>query len=288
MKLPKVTSANYRSKEVNQTFYNYSQIKTAIYCMAGWKAERDGEWISRANHEALNHGTYIDLALLEDGVTHQRWCMDHKDVVYNKGSVKAGKNYKIIAIDEAIERARNDEEFMDKFDGNNQAILFFEDFHGFPFRCKLDDLALSKARISDLKSCRDIDGVQYSKKLGRRAHWIEDYGYVLQAALYQDAVYQKYQVLCKYYIGAMEKTYPFRRRVFHLTEDTPGYDTIHWQDVFSHYIQLAVETMGLMHQARDTNAKDLPRCEQCEYCWSTRKETETVPFRYDSRILNRG
>lgn len=289
--LPKVTTANYYDYEINQAYFSCSQIKKAMKCLAGWKAERDLEFIDKKKEgaEDLNFGQYVDNAHLESEVVQTKWMLDHTKQVYNYGKKENGKKTAYKNLDEAVALSRKDANFMDSISGKHQIILTFDDFFGFPYRCRLDDLNIERALATDLKTCKDVNDMVWDDIRKCKVHWIQYWGYDIQAALYRAAIYQKYQVNVRYIIAAMEKVFPFKRKLYELTMDgitmrDPDM-TVPWKDVLSDRLAEAVATMQIMWDARNTPHFELERCGHCNYCWYTNQCGDPAPVKYDVRAM---
>lgn len=287
--LPKVTQANYFDPKINKAYFSCSQIKKAARCLAHWKAERDLEFHKPQDPLALILGSYADNALTEDGVTFERYIRDNEDRIFCRGIRAKGKLKAFKDLDASIDHVRQSPGWMEYLDGKTQIIITFEDFLGHPFRCKLDILNSERAFICDLKTTKGIEETFYVPHLNARLPWIQVFGYEMQAALYREAVFQKYQFIPDYYIAAMEKKWPFNHDVFDLItppEAEDGEPLVKAEDLFPQRLAEAKAVMDRMADAIDTPHYELPRCGKCDYCILNKTVMSPRPVRYDVRGLD--
>lgn len=195
-----LTPKNYYSPEANKLYLSNSSFKSLYgYPGSPWPCESAALYGPSESSEALLVGGYVDAAFESDTAL-----AEFKE--HNKMGLmlKSGKGYYkfVTDADIAIARARQDPVFMSYLDGNHQTVLTGE-IAGHPFRIKMDDYKPGE-RITDLKYVKSA-GDAYNEHLKRRVTFIEDYGYDIQGAIYQEIEYQNSGQRLPFYIAYITK-----------------------------------------------------------------------------------
>jgi len=276
-----VTNDNYFSREVEQAYFTNSQIKAFLKCPAQWQAKRTGiiEEPPQDYKSPLFQGSYVDMALTEPE-NFEEWCEDNKDIIFGKG----GKKYAaFLTLDDAVKRVKKDKFFMSHLQGQKQTIITLEDFHGHPFKCKLDDLNFDECALTDLKTTgEEMDGdkwMQCSEGTFAKVHWIAFWKYPMQLGLYREAVFAKWSFRPHPYIAAMTKKDPVNFEVFDLMSN-PGDDMIIQSEA-----QRGIEAMDEMAKYVGYSPEELDHCGKCAYCISTKILDDYKTFEYDPKML---
>lgn len=195
-----LTPENYYSKEANQLFLSNSQFK-AMYGYPGspYACESSAMFAPRTETEALLVGSYVDAAFESDQALAE--FKERRNDALMQKSKKA--YYKFVTdADKAIARARLDPVFMSYLDGSHQTVLTGE-IAGHAFRIKMDAYKPG-VRITDLKYVKSSSD-SYNEFLKRRVTFIEDYGYHIQGAIYQEIEYQNSGTRLPFYIAYITK-----------------------------------------------------------------------------------
>ena len=280
MKASDVNAENYYGREANYAFLSNSQRKKFEECPAQWLATILGQWEDLSEKMALFEGQYLDVALTESSVRFARWCEKNSNRIYGRNGKKL-KNF--IYLDMAIETVRNEPLLMEYLTGQAQTIIALEDFHGVPFRCKLDVLNLVKGFITDLKKTASLYFEQWSPKFMERVSYIDLYEYWVQLALYREAVWLKYNVELPCYIVAveakpkdLENSKQVDRQIYHL--DDFAY--------LENEMRAAVTTLHQMQKIKDDALEpdEVLRCEKCAYCIDTKIITKPLPIKPKMRF----
>lgn len=204
-----LTPENYYSEEANRLYMSNSAFK-ALYGYPGdpFPCEAAALFAPRVETEALLIGGYVDAAFESDQAFQ-----DFKDRRKDALMLKSGKGYyKFVAdADKAIARAKLDPVFMSYLDGQHQTVLTGE-IGGHLFKIKMDDYVPGK-RITDLKYVKSA-AESYNEFLKRRVTFIEDYGYDIQGAIYQEIEYQNSGDRLPFYVAYITK------------EDTPDFGVV--------------------------------------------------------------
>lgn len=264
----KITQANYYSQEANKAYFNVSSIKQYLKCPRKWKAMLDGEWVE-PDKDVFFYGHYVDCALTEPK-KFPAFCQEN----WERMSKYNGKEKLVVIehLDEAIRMVKNQPLFMKFLEGSKQEIITLPDFHGFPFRCRLDVINFDELFMTDLKTARTITGKSYCESRKKRLNFIDFWDYWMQAACYLEAIRIKYGLTMKGYIAAMEKTSPYDHDVFELTQDRSAMQNALWK---------AKQSMKEMSELFQEEPADLPGCEACDYCVSQKVLTEPTILKAD-------
>jgi hypothetical protein len=269
----KITQDNYYSKAANVAYFTASQIKSWMKCPSMWQAERMGIY-ERPETDALFHGQYVDTALTEPE-NFDQFCIDNADKIYGRGK----KKYKaIIDIDHAIARVKRDDYFMHMLEGSAQEIIVLENFHGHPYKCRMDVLSFDHCRVVDLKTCKGIEDEEWTRLddgTYAKMHWIAHWKYPLQMALYRDAIFQEHMFRPHPYILGMEK------------KEVPNFDVFDLMDKrpLQGELQRGIDAMDQMAVDRDKDALELRKCKRCKWCLMNKKLIDAVKFKFDPRML---
>lgn len=172
-----ITNQNYYSSENAMKFMSVSQFKAFSDCEARTMAEIAGEF-QRESTTAMLIGSYVD-AWFEG--TLDAFRESHPEIFLKNGGLKAD----FVQAETIIKRVSEDGEFMKYMSGEKQRI-FTGEIAGVQFKGKLDSYHAGKC-IVDLKVMRDFEPIW---KNGRKAHFIEAWGYDIQGAVYQELVRQ--------------------------------------------------------------------------------------------------
>lgn len=209
-----LTPGNYYSDEANRLYLSNSQFK-AIYGYPGnpYPCEAAALFAPRVETEALLVGGYVDAAFESDQAF-----ADFKDRRRDALMQKSGKAcYKFVAdADRAIARAKLDPVFMSYLDGSHQSVLSGE-IAGHPFRIKMDAYKPG-VRITDLKYVKSA-AESYNEFLKRRVTFIEDYGYDIQGAIYQEVERQNSGMRLPFFIAYITKEDPADIGVVEVPQD---------------------------------------------------------------------
>lgn len=168
-----ITRENYFEQENEMKFFGSTQFKAFMECEEGALAKITGKYEPEVT-PALLTGSYVDAHF--EG-TLDIFQAQHPELFTRSGDLKV--QYK--QAEEIIQRIERDSLFMRYMSGEKQVIktgtLFSHDF-----KIRMDSYHPGKA-IVDLKIIRDFEPI-YKEGLGR-VHFIDAWGYDIQAAIYQ-------------------------------------------------------------------------------------------------------
>lgn len=195
-----LTDENYYSDEANKRYLSNSTFK-AVYGHPAHPRPCEAAALlgPKLESEALTVGSYVD-AYFEGPDSFEEF----KEKNAKKIMQKSGKApYKfILDADEAIARVIRDQVFMHYMDGDHQSIMTGE-IAGHPFKIKMDAYHPNEM-IVDLKYVKSAAD-EYNENLKKRATFIENYGYFIQGAIYQEIVYQNTGLKLPFYIAYITK-----------------------------------------------------------------------------------
>ncbi|MFW5672599.1 MAG: PD-(D/E)XK nuclease-like domain-containing protein [Acetivibrio ethanolgignens] len=256
-----LTAENYYSQEANREYLSVSQYKDFVGtigrpgCEEQAIAKLNGEW-EMEKTTALMVGSYVDSHFEGSLATFKA---KNPDIFTKQGQLKA--DYR--QAEEIINRIERDELFMKYMSGEKQVVMTAE-LYGAKWKVKLDSYLPGKA-IVDLKIMRELHKAEYAKDYGYM-NFIEYWGYDLQAAIYQEVVYQNTGERLPFYIAAASK------------EKYPDLELI-WIDDERLKEKLAeVEQNTPKILALKKGDIDPIRCEMCDYCKHTKVLTAPVHY----------
>lgn len=242
----KLTAQNYYSKEADQAYWSASQVKAFLSCPARVLAELRGEY-QRPPSNALLIGGFVDAAF--EG-TATEFCEEHPELFKRDGSLKA----EFAKAAEMVERAEQDELFMDYMAGEKQRIFTGELF-GLPFKAKFDVYKPGE-RIVDLKTVKDMQPM-YAPGQGK-VSFAEYWNWPLQLAIYQ--ALEGNHLPC--YLAVITK------------EAVPDIAVI---QVPQSYLDIEMKQLEDKLQYFDAIKQGIiepERCESCDYCKRTKVLTQ--------------
>ena len=198
-----LTNQNYYSEEANKLYLSNSLFKALYGHPAHPIACEEAGLFTKPESEALFIGSYID-AYFEGPDEFEDFCKEHQDQIMQK-SGKA--KYKFVSdADETIKKITQDPVFMKFMGGDHQTIMTGE-IANQPFKIKMDAYHKDEM-IVDLKYVKSSEPV-YNPFLKKYVTFIEDYGYYVQGAIYQEIVYQNTGKKLPFYIAyATKETVP--------------------------------------------------------------------------------
>lgn len=256
-----LTAENYFSKEADREYLSVSQYKNYIgtigrpACEAEAMAKLNGEWEMKKTTE-LMVGSYVDAHF--EG-TLNLFQAQNPEIFTKQGSLKA--EYR--KAEEIINRIERDNLFMKYMSGEKQVIMTANMF-GSPWKIKIDSYLPGKA-IVDLKVMRELHKAKYTKDYGYM-NFIEYWGYDLQAAVYQEVVYQNTGERLPFFIAAASK------------EEETDIELIWIPDEHLREKLIEVETNTPKIIALKHGEVEPIRCGLCDYCKHTKVLKRPIHF----------
>lgn len=241
-----LTNENYFSQENEHDYMSYSQFKDFLKCEAEGLAIAEGRY-KKPSSKALLQGSYVDA--------HFSGEMDafkeaHPELFKKDGTLKS--DYEV--CEKAIAAVEGDPYFKENFfSGDSQQVLA-GDIAGVKFKGKIDMLYENK--IVDMKCMANLEPVWDPVKW-RKVPFYVYYRYDIQAAIYQELVYQKTGKRLPYYLAVVTK------------EDIPSKGVYLFdQDVIDGALEL-VKNLAPRFDAIKRHEIEPNECGECDYYRST-------------------
>lgn len=280
----KLTSRNYYSKAANEAYFSVSQFKAFQKCEASAMAELRGEFTPEYGR-ALLLGSYVDEMLTGTKASQAKFIAENYAELFQKSSkvvtalskletVKERKEFvtgcdelfhinnkpyaDIVQAIETIARIKEQPKMMHYLNGKHQVIMTGE-IEGVPFKIKMDSFDPNEY-IADLKYMASLRSPNLFTPM------VEYWGYDIQAAVYQEIVYQN--------IG---KRLPF---IFDVaTKENPAHLAL--GEISQYNMDKALDTVKhniVRYQKIKSGELQAERCEDygCDYCTCTKIITEPI------------
>lgn len=248
----KLNESNYFSAEAERTYMSNSQFKSYLRCQAAALAELNGEY-QRERSAAMMIGSYVDEALTGD---LERFKEENPELFKKDGSLKSD----YVHADTMIARCRRDKLFMEYLDGEHQAIMTGA-ISDVLFKIKID--CLHPDKIVDLKTTKSFDSVYDPDECGR-VPWFMEYNYALQAAVYQEIVYQNTGKRLPFYLAAVTK------------EKSPDIQIVEIVQEDIDIQMKKVRELAPLFNAVKLGIVEPTECGTCDYCKSVKVLTEPM------------
>ena len=250
----KLTEATYYGTDANRAYFSVSQFKDFLKCPAMAMAKIRGEYVPEKSR-ALLLGSFVDEMLTGTADSQAEFLAENRDELFKKN----GDPYADVAqAMETVERVRKQPLMMHYLGGEHQVIMTGE-IEGVPFKIKMDSFD-PEEYITDLKYMASLRSPNLFTPM------IEYWGYDLQAACYQEIVYQNTDKRLPFFFDVATKEKPAHLAVGQISQ---------WN------IDKAMETVrgNIVHfQKIKTGEVEPERCEDysCDWCTSTKIITEAI------------
>ena len=265
-----LTSDNYYSLEADKRYMSVHQYLDFVGhmgvngCEAHAMAKLKGEWTDETT-KAMLIGSYVDSYF--EG-TLDKFKEEHPEVFSSRGSTAGELKSDYKMAENLIRRCEKDQYFMQTLSGEKQVIMTGYLF-GCEWKIKMDSYIPGKA-IVDLKTSSDIHRMWKVQDYGY-ASFVEYWGYTLQLAVYQKIVEINTGNKLPCYISVVTKeAYP-EIAVIYVDQLT-----------LDHALNEIEMNMQSVLAVKNGDAEPI-RCEQCDYCKSTK--VLTGPINHQDLIL---
>lgn len=250
----KLTAKNYYTPEANREYFSVSQFKSFHKCEAAALAELNGEYEPERGR-ALLVGSFVDEMLTGTEKSREEFITENENELFKEN----GEPYADIArAQDTIIRIRKQPLMMKHLKGEHQTIMTGA-IEGVPFKIKMDSYNPDEF-ICDLKYMASLRSPNLFEPM------VSYWGYDIQAAVYQEIVYQN-----------TGKRLPFRFVV--ATKEKPAHLAV--GEISQWNIDAAFEVVRnkVVRYADVKAGRILPeRCEDydCKYCTETKYLTEII------------
>ena len=250
----KLTSRNYYSAKANREFMSVSQFKDFLKCPSMAMAKLNGEYVPERGR-ALVLGSYVDEMLTGTKKSQEKFIEENRAELFKKN----GDPYADVEqAMETVERVKKQPLMMHYLGGKHQKIMTGE-IEGVPFKIKMDSFN-PEEYIADLKYMASLRSPNLFTPM------IEYWQYDIQAACYQEIVYQNIGKRLPFYFDVATKEKPAHLAVGQISQ---------WN------IDKAMETVRaniVRFQKIKKGEVEADRCEDygCDWCTSTKIITEAI------------
>lgn len=170
-----LTRDNYHSLEAEREYMSRSQYLGFLQCEARQMAMLAGEWAEEPS-EAFLVGQYIHA--WNEG-RRKEFISNHPDMFTKSGDLKA----QFKCADKMIATLEADPLCMYMLQGEKE-VIFTAEFAGAVWKVMVDTYNPERRRMVELKTARSIREKAWSEVHGGRVSFIEQYNYLMQAAIY--------------------------------------------------------------------------------------------------------
>ena len=249
-----LNESTYFSNTSGWEFMSVSQFKNFQKCEAAAMAELTGAYVPERGR-ALLLGSYVDEMLLGTIASQEQFVEENRGELFNRN----GEPYADVAqAEETIIRVRKQPKMMEYLSGEHQVIMTGE-IEGVPFKIKMDSYKPGEF-ICDLKYMSSLRSPNLFQPM------ISYWGYDIQAACYQEIVYQNTGERLPFIFVVATKEKPAHLAVGQISQ---------WN------MDEALETVRKKikrYQAIKNGEIEPERCEDygCDYCTATTIITEPI------------
>lgn len=275
---------NYYSREADRHYLSASQYEAFLECEAAAMAKLQGRYTPEES-EALLVGRYFH-SWFEGEAEFKQFCAENSSKIFKIKETKArgieivGKYAPFEVADRMIAKANADPMIKQLIDlpGENEIMMHGKLFGMYPWKIRLDKYIPDKRLIIDWKTVANIQEVTWSAKEGAKVTFIENFNYMMRAAVYIE--------IEKQFTG--KQTDPVFMLVCLSKQDPPDKEMI----LLNHRQRLDLELEKIQERiGRIQRIKDgliVPtRCGHCEYCRSTKKIFSPIEY-FKLEPANRG
>lgn len=249
-----LNESTYFSEKSSWAFFSVSQFKNFQKCEAAAMAELTGAYVPERGR-ALLLGSYVDEMLLGTIASQEQFVEENRGELFKRN----GEPYADVAqAEETIIRVRKQPKMMEYLSGEHQVIMTGE-IEGVPFKIKMDSYKPGEF-ITDLKYMASLRSPNLFQPM------ISYWGYDIQAACYQEIVYQNTGERLPFIFVVATKEKPAHLAVGQISQ---------WN------MDEALETVRKKikrYQAIKNGEIEPERCEDygCDYCAATTIITEPI------------
>lgn len=248
----KLTESNYFSTEASMEYMGASQFKDFEKCQSLALAKIKGEFVQEKT-DALLVGSYVDA--------HFSKSLDlfklQNPEIFLKGKSELKQQYK--NADEIIQRLERDNFFM-SFMGGEVQVIKTGTIAGVKFKIKIDNYYKGE-KIVDLKIVRDFEKMW---KDGLPITFIENWGYDLQGAIYQEVVCDETFERLPFYLACATKEKEPDLMIIDISQDRLDYKLDYVREYAPFFDKIKKGEVAPT------------RCEECDYCKRTKVLSKVI------------
>lgn len=253
----KLTKSNYYSHDTDFQYMSFSVFKDFEQCEAATLAKLKGDWEPTSNPEPLLVGNYVH-SYFESPEAHQEFVEANKsEMISTRGKTKGQLKSSYKVADDMIKALSEDDFFNYVYMPGEKEVIVTGELFGHQWKGKIDSLCLDRGYFCDLKTVDDFHKGHWNPELRQKVNFVEDRGYHMQAAIYQELIRQTFDVDCQPYIFGVSK------------QPIPDKIAISFDGDGQFLMQSALEKIKADQDRfwRVLMGEEKPkRCGKCEYC----------------------
>lgn len=296
----------YYGNEANWLYWSVSWYKKFVECEARALAELKEDWEPKSNPIPLLVGNYVH-SYFETPETHEEFKKENIESLYAEGTVaqykkvldelgveykKSAKKAELIRLydeyegdkpfvhgriyrdfevaDQMIKRVEQDGFFNFLWQGEKETAITGELF-GVNWKGKIDLLNVEEGYFVDLKTSRGFDVRYWNKDRHRYVSFVEEFGYVIQVAIYEKLLEMEYGKPFEGFIYAVSKETPSNIEAIQIEQPEKDFE-----------LDLVAERIERVEKVK--NGEEEPNsCGKCEYC---RLKKELEGFVYPGQLID--
>ena len=236
---------------------SFSVFRDFEQCEAATLAKLKGNWEPTSNPEPLLVGNYVH-SYFESPEAHQEFVEANKsEMISTRGKTKGQLKSSYKVADDMIKALSEDDFFNYVYMPGEKEVIVTGELFGHQWKGKIDSLCLDRGYFCDLKTVDDFHKGHWNPELRQKVNFVEDRGYHMQAAIYQELIRQTFDVDCQPYIFGVSK------------QPIPDKIAISFDGDGQFLMQSALEKIKADQDRfwRVLMGEEKPkRCGKCEYC----------------------
>lgn len=253
----KLTKSNYYSHDTDFQYMSFSVFKDFEKCEAATLAKLKGDWEPTSNPEPLLVGNYVH-SYFESPEAHQEFVEANKsEMISTRGKTKGQLKSSYKVADDMIKTLSEDDFFNYVYMPGEKEVIVTGELFGHQWKGKIDSLCLDRGYFCDLKTVDDFHKGHWNPELRQKTNFVEDRGYHMQMAIYQELIKQTFGIDCQPYIFGVSK------------QPIPDKIAISFDGDGKFLMQEALEKISNEqdHFWRVLMGEEPPKaCGKCEYC----------------------
>lgn len=204
----KLTKSNYYSHDTDFQYMSFSVFRDFEQCEAATLAKLKGDWEPSSNPELLLVGNYVH-SYFESPEAHQEFVEANKsEILSSRGKTKGQPKSSYKVADGMIKALSEDDFFNYVYAPGDKEVIVTGELFGHQWKGKIDSLCLDRGYFCDLKTVDDFHKGQWNPVLRQKTNFVEDRGYHMQMAIYQELIKQTFGIDCQPYIFGVSKQIP--------------------------------------------------------------------------------
>lgn len=247
-----LTQENYFSKQADLEYFSVSQFKNFKKCSA--KAMHDLEVDSQEDKQCFLEGKMFESILSGD---FDLFKAQHPEIISSRGATAGEIKSEFKKVIEAAKRIQDQDFLMNKINKSQKQVILTCKINDIDVKCCLDLLDLDNKAIYDLKCMANFKD-EWDKETKCYIPWYYTYDYVLQLAVYQEAVRQNYGILCDTHLISATK------------ENVPDIKAPHLNNKLLKLELNKFKKDIIYYNNIKKGIEPAIRCETCDYCKRTR------------------